>query len=69
MYCTSTSLLHGFDKCFFKDDLLAELEELEQEEIDEQLIGVPTPSAADTLPSVPTDEISVPSTSKSRSLC
>lgn len=56
----------GFGQDQDEDDLLAELEELEQEEIDEQLIGVPTPSAADTLPSVPTDEISVPSTSKSK---
>ncbi|XP_056008734.1 charged multivesicular body protein 4b-like isoform X1 [Ostrea edulis] len=53
----------GFGSSEDEDDLLAELEELEQEEIDEQLIGVPT--TTDTLPSVPTDEISVPSTSKS----
>ncbi|XP_048748781.1 charged multivesicular body protein 4b-like isoform X2 [Ostrea edulis] len=54
----------GFGSSEDEDDLLAELEELEQEEIDEQLIGVPT--TTDTLPSVPTDEISVPSTSKSK---
>ncbi|XP_061188546.1 charged multivesicular body protein 4b-like [Saccostrea echinata] len=54
----------GFGSTEDEDDLLAELEELEQEEIDEQLIGVPT--ATDKLPSVPTDELSVPSTSKSK---
>ena len=36
-----------------QDDLLAELEELEQEELDEQLLDVPTASHLDTLPTVP----------------
>ena len=36
----------------FQDDLLAELEELEQEELDKNLLEVGTP-ATDNLPSVP----------------
>ncbi len=51
------------DFCFFylclgwfvQDDLMAELEELEQEELDEALLEVHGP-ATDNLPSVPTAE-------------
>lgn len=39
-----------------EDELERELEELEQEELDKELLGV-GPSAADNLPEVPTDEL------------
>lgn len=52
------SLMDGvfFFLCFDKDELLAELEELEQQEVDEQLLEIP----ADALPSVPTSELPAP---------
>lgn len=37
------------------DDLMKELEELEQEELDKELLGVGEPSTS--LPDVPTDEV------------
>ena len=43
------------DADHFKDDLLEELEELEQEELEEKLLDV-GPSVSDELPSVPTAE-------------
>ncbi|KAI0240851.1 hypothetical protein LSAT2_008356 [Lamellibrachia satsuma] len=47
------------------DDLLAELEELEQEALDEQLLEV-GPAAAAELPSVPTGEPVAPRTEKAK---
>lgn len=41
---------------FLQDELMAELEELEQEQLDEQLLEVGTPSADINLPSVPASE-------------
>ena len=42
-----------------QDDLMAELEDLEQEEIDEQLLDIKAP-VTDDLPSVPTQEPAKP---------
>ncbi|XP_033754249.1 charged multivesicular body protein 4c-like isoform X1 [Pecten maximus] len=47
----------GFGEDVDEDDLLAELEDLEQEELDEQLINIgPISEGLDDLPSVPTAE-------------
>lgn len=40
-----------------EDDLLAELEELEQEEVDNNLIGVPSTAPATSLPTVPSTQL------------
>lgn len=52
----------GFGNDVDEDDLLAELEDLEQEEIDEQLLNI-KPGLTEDLPSVPSAE---PAPSKSR---
>merc|ERR1719414_135151 len=52
----------GFGNDVDEDDLMAELEELEQETLDEQLLDVGGP-IGDDLPSVPTAEPVAPSTS------
>jgi len=54
----------GFGGDVDEDDLMAELEELEQETLDEKLLDVGPLPVTDDLPSVPTAEPSVPSTSK-----
>lgn len=51
----------------YQDDLMAELEELEQENLDEQLLEVTGP-ATDNLPSVPTAEPVVPTAGKLSSI-
>lgn len=56
----------GFGQDMDEDDLMAELEELEQESLDEQLLEVGTP-AADSLPSVPTSEPVAPARAKTSS--
>jgi charged multivesicular body protein 4 len=48
----------------FQDELERELEELEQEELDKELLGV-GPSV-DELPSVPTTDIAKPTPTKSK---
>jgi charged multivesicular body protein 4 len=48
----------------FQDELERELEELEQEELDKELLGV-GPSV-DELPSVPTTDIAKPTPAKSK---
>ncbi|KAI0240854.1 Charged multivesicular body protein 4b [Lamellibrachia satsuma] len=55
----------GFGQDADEDDLLAELEELEQEALDEQLLEV-GPAAAAELPSVPTGELVAPRTEKAK---
>ncbi|KAK2193602.1 hypothetical protein NP493_11g07038 [Ridgeia piscesae] len=55
----------GFGQDVDEDDLLAELEELEQEALDEQLLEV-GPAAAAELPSVPTAEPVAPRTEKAK---
>ena len=46
----------GFGIDMDEDELAAELEELEQEELDAKLLGMEKPSAAASLPTVPTDK-------------
>lgn len=55
----------GFGQDVDEDDLMAELEELEQEDLEEKLLEVGGP-AVDSLPSVPTAEPAVPSKAKSK---
>lgn len=43
----------GMDAQFDEDDLMKELEELEQEDLDKELLNIPS-AATDSLPSVPT---------------
>ena len=43
----------GMDAQFDEDDLMKELEELEQEDLDKELLNIPS-TATDSLPSVPT---------------
>ena len=50
-----THVVTCFECVFLQDDLLAELEELEQEGLDEKLLEVSGP-ATDNLPSVPVSE-------------
>jgi len=47
-----------------EDDLLAELEQLEQEELDEKMLEIPA-AATDTLPSVPSNDLTDQPTSAS----
>ena len=53
----------GMDAQFDEDDLMKELEELEQEDLDKELLNIPS-AATDSLPSVPTH--SEPTASKSK---
>nr|XP_006823649.1 PREDICTED: charged multivesicular body protein 4b-like [Saccoglossus kowalevskii] len=53
---TAISQPTGFGQDIDDDDLLAELEELEQEELDEKLLDV-GPSPVDNLPSVPSEAL------------
>ncbi|XP_074646307.1 charged multivesicular body protein 4b-like [Tubulanus polymorphus] len=54
----------GFDMDLDEDELNAELEELEQEELDEQLLNVGGTVDVDELPAIPSSDIPVPSKAK-----
>lgn len=51
-----------------EDELEKELEELEQEELDKELLGV-GPSATDELPDVPVDELQEKAKTKKKGKC
>lgn len=54
----------GFGQDIDEDDLLAELEEIEQEEINERLLDIGSPSETINLPSVPASELPTPTANK-----
>merc|ERR1712227_541115 len=55
----------GFQDDVDEDDLLAELEEMEQEQLDAELLDV-TPAPQDTLPNLPTPSSQIPTSSKAQ---
>lgn len=58
----------AFGQDIDEDELEAELEQLEQEEFDQKLIGVPVGPSTDELPAVPTAEPVKPKQSESKSI-